>query len=112
MARSRRPEAAPIDPPAGPHHGPPAEPAPPLDEVTRLTNRVAVQTFLTAFAFVAGLVALPRALAGASLPGQAVAALPLLAALGLGAWGLRLRAELRRARDRASGSQARRAAHP
>lgn len=84
----------------------PAEPTPPLDEVTRLVNRVAIQTFLTAFAFVAGLVALPRVLEGASGPGRLLAALPMAAAVGLLAWGLRLRAELRRARDRASSQHA------
>lgn len=98
--------AAPIRTNDKPSHGPPADARSPLAEVTRLVNRVAIQTFLTAFAFVAGLVALPRVLEGASVTGRLLAALPMAAALGLVTWGLRLRVELRRARDRASSQHA------
>lgn len=100
--RRGRSSAIPVIPVDTSERPSPVEPASPLDEVTRLTNRTAVQTFLTAFAFVAGLVALPRVLEGASVPGRLLAALPMVAALALAAWGLRLRAELRRARDRSS----------
>ncbi len=57
------------------------DPAGPLDEATRLTNRIALLTFLTAIGFIAGLVLLPHAVTGDS--GGLVrfaSSLPLLAA--------------------------------
>lgn len=70
--------------------------------VPRLTNRIAVQTFLTAFALVVGLISLPGVLEGATTLGRVLAPLPLAAALGLAAWGARLRADLRRAQGQAA----------
>jgi hypothetical protein len=70
-----------------------------LTDVTRLTNRVAVFTFITAFAFVVGLISLPKVFeSGAVAFARVLAAAPLVASMGLLTWVRRLRARLREAR--------------
>jgi len=67
-----------------------------LDEEARLTNRVALLTFLTAFALIATLVAVPKALeGGAGAPWRLLSLLPPAAGLGLLLSLRRARAALR-----------------
>lgn len=73
----------------------------PLDRtssVGTLANRVAILTFVTAFAFIVGLVAAPHALDGdVGVPARVAAALPLLFAGVAAAWTRRARTRLRNA---------------
>lgn len=100
--RRRTSHEAPVAVPP-PRRAPLDEPPAEVSEVTRLINRVAVLTFVTAFAFVVGLIALPKVFdGGAGALGRVLAGAPLVASIGLLAWVRRLRARLREAREGAS----------
>lgn len=108
MARSAHPARARTERPDAPGRagsGAPEEPSSPSAAVTLLVNRVAALTFLTAIAFVAGLAALPHAAdPGKGALARALAALPLLVAVGAAVGSWRGRVSLRRARAQDAGT--------
>jgi hypothetical protein len=77
----------------------------PVSDMTRLTNRVAVLAFASAFTLIVAMVALPNVFSGEGEPGRRIAAsAALIVAVVVTAVAWRARAQLRAARQRSESS--------